>query len=55
MILILSWETVNVWIVTISFSYFHNTDNPFPQKFTHALITLMVLIWLTFITNTSIN
>ena len=36
MVSIMTCETVNNWIVTVIFPYFHITDTPFPQKYTHA-------------------
>ena len=36
MVSIMTCETVNNWIVTVSFPYFHITDTPFPQKYTYA-------------------
>ena len=36
MVLVMARETVNNWIATVIFSYFHITDTPFPQKNTYA-------------------
>ena len=56
MVLIMSCETVNIWIVVVScpiFSYHWYTISP--EMHTFKLSHIMVYIWLPFITNTSIN
>ena len=56
MVLIMSGETVSVWIVVVScpiFSYHWYTISP--EMHTFKLSHIMVYIWLPFITNTSIN
>ena len=54
MVSIMTCETVNNWIVTVSCPYFHITDTPFPRNI-HMLNRIMVLILMPFIPDTTIN